>query len=111
MISLKITAQPRSLKNLKPIGETSIGRHGKANRSALKGAKSATPEPPFVSISRSGCENVASEKKQTSAAKEKGVFKNRRAIKAMSAPKRIAKRMECVKPRWLNIPPRAAPNE
>ena len=60
IISLRITSKPRSLKNLMPIGETSIGRHGKKYRSLLKGASNATPEPPLVNISSNGCENVMS---------------------------------------------------
>src|SRR5215213_5150322 len=91
IISLKITTRPRSPKKLKPIGETSIGRHGKANLLPLNGARSATPEPPFVSISSSGCENVASEKKIASREIEKGARRKRRAVKAAKAPKRTAK--------------------
>lgn len=76
IISLKITLKPLSLKNPRPIGETLIGRHGKKNLSFVNGAKIAAPEPPFVSISRSGCETVASEKNAMSFGKEISVFKN-----------------------------------
>src|SRR4030095_13044733 len=61
-ISLAMTANPRSLKNPMPIGDTSIGRQGKKNLSLLNGANSATPKPPFVSISSKGCVAVTSAK-------------------------------------------------
>ena len=60
--SLSSTSIPRSLKNPEPMGDTSIGRHEKKNLSVLKGASSATPSPPFVSISRSGWETVTAAK-------------------------------------------------
>lgn len=37
-----------------PIGDTWIGRNEKKKRSSLKGAHSATPNPPLVSASSKG---------------------------------------------------------
>lgn len=111
IISLKITFSPRSPKNLKPIGDTSTGRHGKKYLSLLKGVKSATPEPPLVSISSSGCEKVDNEKKTKSLKNGISVFRILAATKAASAPNRRAKAIECVKPRCENIPPRSAPSQ
>ncbi len=56
--SLPRTNKPRELKKSAPIGETSMGLHGKKNRSLLNGASSATPKPPLVSMSNNGCESV-----------------------------------------------------
>src|SRR5687768_564281 len=62
--SLKITRTPHSEKKLPmPIGDTSIGLHGKKYLSLLNGANRATPNPPFVSMSSSGCESVDKNKK------------------------------------------------
>jgi hypothetical protein len=62
IISLVMTPKPRSLKKSMPIGETSIGRHGEKNRSALNGASNATPRPPLVNMSSSGCVIVTAAK-------------------------------------------------
>jgi len=63
--SLRMICTPLVEKNLRtPIGETSIGRHGKKYRVLLKGAHSATPRPPLVSISSNGCERVEQNKKR-----------------------------------------------
>src|SRR6187549_739104 len=66
MNSLAITPIPRSLKKPKPIGDTSIGRHGKKNLSLLNGASNATPRPPLVNISRNGCVAVTKPKYRAS---------------------------------------------
>ena len=51
--SLSITRTPQLDKKLiTPIGDTSMGLQGKKYLSLLNGASSATPSPPFVSISR-----------------------------------------------------------
>jgi len=56
---------PRRVKNLRtPMGETSMGRHGKKYRVLLNGANRATPRPPLVSISSQGCERVEKNKKR-----------------------------------------------
>ena len=99
--SLPMTASPRPLKNPAPIGETSIGRHGKKNRSLLNGANKATPKPPFVNISSKVCDEVMivkytisfhldmlTEAKQSAAARD---------------PTKSANKNECVIPRWPNM--------
>ena len=53
--SLLRTRSPHSEKNAPaPIGDTWIGRNEKKKRSSLKGAHSATPNPPLVSASSKG---------------------------------------------------------
>ena len=57
--SLSITRTPQLDKKFTtPIGDTSMGLQGKKYLSLLNGASSATPSPPFVSISRIECESV-----------------------------------------------------
>jgi hypothetical protein len=63
--SLAMTARPPPEKNRRiEIGDTTMGRHGKKNRSAEKGAKKATPKPPLVSASRRPCDTVARNRKK-----------------------------------------------
>jgi len=50
--SFNSTAIPHSEKNARiESGETSIGRKGRKYRFSLKGARNATPRPPFVMAS------------------------------------------------------------
>ena len=106
--SLAITVNPRLLKKPSPIGDTSIGRHGKKNLSELNGASNATPRPPSVNMSRNGWDSVI-------AAKNRATFHLAIGIpEPISAdtirPTSIANATECVIPRWPNILPYPIPN-
>src|SRR5215813_3767895 len=66
-----MTRNPRVVINpAADIGETGIGRHGRKYRVLSKGAKNATPIPPFVIASKSPCEAVIKAKKIASFGKE-----------------------------------------
>ena len=59
-----ITRIPRSVNNPAPdIGETGIGRQGRKYRVLSKGAKNATPNPPFVIASKNPWDAVIKVKK------------------------------------------------
>src|SRR5262245_45141802 len=99
--SLRNTAAPRDEKNrLTPIGETSIGRHGKKYRTALNGATKATPRPPLVKASSSPCENPARKRNVHSRPRLKLVPLNLRTRAAAAVAIAAANTMECDNPRW-----------
>src|SRR5205823_12240846 len=107
--SLSITRIPHFEKKLAtPIGDTSIGLHGKKYLSLLNGANSATPRPPFVSISSKECESVDINRKRKITQLPPGLLRNR--VKVSSALSAAAKTMECVKPRCPSISPYLIPN-
>ena len=83
------------------IGETSIGRHGKTYLALLKGANSATPRPPLVSISSKGCDRVDTNKKRKTTHGLMWLW--RKSVNVSSTPSTAAKTMEWVKPRCPNI--------
>ena len=62
--SLRKTRTPVTERNAcRLMGETRMGRQGKKYRRLSKGAKKATPKPPFVSASSIPCESVERHKK------------------------------------------------
>lgn len=102
--SLSITRIPHFEKKLAtPIGDTSIGLHGKKCLSLLNGANSAIPRPPFVSISSNECESVDINRKRKITQLPPGLLRSR--VKVSSALSAAAKIMECVKPRCPSISP------
>ena len=98
--SFKIVAAPAELKKANPIGEETIGRHGRKNRVALNGAKKATPNVPSTIASRTEWDAVAAKKKANRARRliipSTGLLKASNTTKPLSA---IAKKSECVSPR------------
>jgi len=50
--SFRIVVAPAELKKANPIGDETIGRHGRKNRVALNGAKKATPNVPSTVASK-----------------------------------------------------------
>src|SRR5215212_6483448 len=88
------------------MGDTCTGRKGKKYRSPLNGAKSATPRPPFVSMSSAACDAAASEKKAASALR---FGASRKKASVTETPSKRAKASECVKPRWPNMLPYGTP--
>ena len=97
--SLIRTSAPRAVKKReRPIGETSIGRQGKKNRSCAKGARSATPRPPSVKASKIPWEAIARVRYVQAGIRVSPVV--RRVTATMTAPRPAAKRSECVNPRW-----------
>src|SRR5262245_12294979 len=100
--SQRTTRNPRLVINpAADIGETGIGRHGRKYRVLSKGAKKATPNPPFVIASNSPCDAVIAAKKIASFSNEWPHFP-RTARAAAAAPTRAAKNNEWVKPRCPN---------
>src|SRR5262245_66047358 len=62
--SHRMMRRPRLVINpAADIGETGIGRQGRKYRVLSKGAKKATPSPPFVIASNSPCDAVIAAKK------------------------------------------------
>jgi hypothetical protein len=107
--SLRIICAPLLEKNLRTLtGETSIGRHGKKYRALLNGAQRATPRPPLVSISSSGCERVDKNKKRKTI--HGSAWPLRKSVYVRSAPSAAAKTMEWVKPRCPSIWSEVIPN-
>ena len=98
--SLTIVVAPAELKNASPMGEDTIGRHGRKRRAGLNGAKKATPKVPSTMASRTECEAVAAKKNANSARRFIiGSFcflKNASTTRALNA---TAKNNECVIPR------------
>lgn len=100
MNSFAIVVAPAELKNANPMGDDTIGRHGKKNRAALNGAKKATPNVPSTMASRTEWDAVAAKKKANRARRliipSTGFLKASNTTKPLSA---IAKKSECVSPR------------
>src|ERR1700761_7430225 len=91
-----ITVRPRALKKRAPMGETSMGRHGKKKSSSSNGHASAPPRPPSVNASSKGCESAA---RPAKAKARQGVVRNPfHSAMATSAVAR-ANTAECVAPR------------
>lgn len=66
MASLLRTSNPLSEKNRDaPIGDTAIGLQGKKYLALSQGEKKATPKPPLVNASKTGCEAVQVKKNST----------------------------------------------
>jgi len=102
--SFKIVVAPAELKNASPMGDDTIGRHGRKKRAELNGAKKATPKVPSTMASRTECDAVAAKKNANSASRliipSTGFLKNSKTTIPLSA---IAKNSECVSPRCPNI--------
>jgi len=102
--SFAIVAAPAELKKAIPMGDETIGRHGRKNRVGLNGAKKATPNVPSTIASRNACEAVAAKKEANSARRLivplPGFLKNKSTTSPLNA---IAKKSECVSPRCPSI--------
>lgn len=97
--SHRMTRNPRLVINpAADIGETGIGRQGRKYRVLSRGAKKATPSPPFVIASNNPCDAVIAAKKIASFMNEWPHFP-RTARAAAPAPTKTAKSNEWVKPR------------
>ena len=102
--SLIIVVAPAELKNASPMGDDTIGRHGRKKRAGLNGAKNATPKVPSTMASRTECDAVAAKKNANSASlliiPSSGFLKNDRTTTPLNA---MAKKSECVSPRCPSI--------
>jgi hypothetical protein len=103
MNSFKMVEAPAELKNASPMGDETIGRHGKKNLVDQNGAKSATPSVPSTMASRNECDAVAQKKNATSPnlpIPSIGSLKNSSTTTPL---KTNAKNNECVSPRCPSI--------
>lgn len=102
---------PAELKKAIPMGDDTIGRHGRKNRVELSGAKKATPNVPSTMASSTECEAVAAKKNASSPIRLiiplTGFLKNRSTTSPLNA---IADKNECVNPRWPSIVVWSNPN-
>ena len=102
--SLIIVVAPAELKKASPMGDDTIGRHGRKNRAGVNGAKNATPKVPSTMASRTECEAVAAKKNAKSPSRlitPSTVFlKNSRTTSPLNT---AAKKSECVSPRCPSI--------
>ena len=109
--SFRIVVAPAELKKASPIGDETIGRHGRKNRAELNGAKKATPNVPSTMASRPEWEAVAAKKNANSA--RRLIIPLTGFLKASSTTSpltTIAKKNECVSPRWPSIVVWSKPN-
>jgi hypothetical protein len=107
--SLINTRAPQSEKKLAIlIGDTSMGLQGKKYRSLLNGENRATPNPPFVSISKSGWDKVDENKNSRIIEVFPGPFRN--IVKVSDTARIKANRSEWVRPRCPNTSPYLIPN-
>src|SRR5579859_722487 len=112
-ISLQITANPRGEKNAAPIGDTTIGLHGKKYRVALKGEKNAMPSPPFVIASSTPWEAVIKKKRMLWPIFDVSeIFSVRLPSNQFptTIPATAADKIECVIPRCPHKSPYRTPN-
>jgi hypothetical protein len=106
--SLRSISNPLSEKKLPTLrGDTSIGRQGKKYLWPLNGAKKATPKPPLVSASNSGCERVDKNKKRKTRREFPWVVRNHSNVSTTLS--KTAKNTEWVKPRCPSISPYLMP--
>lgn len=100
MNSFRIVVAPAGLKKARPMGDDTIGRHGKKKRVALNGARKATPKVPSTIASRTECDAVDAKKSANSAKRfilpSTGFLKNNSTTSPLNA---IAKNTEWVSPR------------
>ena len=98
--SFNNVAAPAELKNANPIGDDTIGRHGRKKRPALNGAKNATPNVPSTIASSTECDAVAAKKNANNASRliatVIGFLKNNSTTNQLS---KTANKNECVRPR------------
>ena len=98
--SFMIVAAPAELKNAMPIGDDTIGRHGKKNRVAMNGAKKATPRVPSTMASKTEWEAVATKKNANIASRSFQLLLKFRKKERTTIPlSSNAKKSECVTPR------------
>src|SRR5207244_6989077 len=108
LTSLTITRAPQSGKKLPMVsGDTSMGLQGKKYLSSMNGANRATPNPPFVSISSSGCDKVDKNKNRRITQVLPALFRNR--VNISNAARITANSNEWVKPRCTSISPYLIP--